>query len=508
MFQVSNKLVDHLVIGVAGVKDLETQIPAHLDTQAMSAALEQVLATGFTGSVNECFTAVVKKGEEGYLFVTFFGVKGHKGEASHFRDLGEAVVVHLKSFKPKKVSFYFVDKITTHLDEESQIENFLSGFVRNVWEPTIYPVPSMDLPEELNFLNVSTKTLERIREVTIPSLYGMFFAYKMADAPPNKLTPKDLECICQKELTPLGLTIKSLGHAELAKLGLNLVNAVGKGSKNREKIITIEWKPKDRKGTKPIALVGKGVTFDSGGLCLKGRHSMLHMKLDMVGAAIAAGVMCSVARQQLPVHVVAVLVCAENSVSQRAYRPADVITSYTGKSVEVFNTDAEGRLMLADTLAYTAKEYKPSCMFSIATLTGAAKMLTDFYAVPFFTDNEEMYQDLVDISDQCGETVWRFPFAPVEDLYSDVADMKNTGAGIFSSVMHAYTSVTTSAGSGLAAQFLRQFVPSQVPWVHMDVYGTTFKPRANELGLYSYTYTGRGIRLLLSYIMKKYSLLK
>lgn len=494
---VANKLADHIVIGVDGVHGLETQIPAHFDTTVVRAAVEQINATNFSGKANECVTATLQK-DDRYIFITFFGIAGYRGEASQFRVLGGQVAAHLAHTKPKKVSFYFVDKISTDLDAKVQLENFLFGFARQVHysRKALNGEPAMPMPEEVNFLNAHPGCVKYLNENVVPCLEGMFTSCALADGGPNKIVPKTIASFCEKELKPLGLNVKVFNHTDLEKAGLSLVGAVGKGSRNRERMVIIEWMPKDIKNKKPITLVGKGITFDSGGLSLKQRQAMYFMKLDMIGAATAVGVMKAVALQKIQVPVVAVLICAENAVSSTSYRPADIVTTYSGKTVEIVSTDAEGRLVLADALAYASEEIKPQCLISLATLTGASKVLSGVCATPFFSNNDDLSNALQSASAESGERMWRFPFAPDKDIQADFADIKNMGA----TGSGSFTSASMPCGAGAAALFLKKFIPETIPWIHLDILGTAFKPRLGEHGVEAYTYSGVAIRTLVAYI--------
>ena len=494
---VANKLVDHVVIGVEGTKGLETQIPAHFDANTVRSAVEQVHATNFAGKANEFFTTTIQK-DSGFIFITFVGLEGREGAASQFVDLGEQVAAYLMHTKPQRVSFHFVDKISTNLSSKTQLENFMFGFARRVYADgkALNGEPAMMMPKELHFLNASGSCIKHLNENIVPCIEGMFLSFQLADGAPNKITPKSIASICERELKPLGLNVQTLSHTDLEKEGLGLITAVGKGSKNRERVVVIEWGTKDTKKP-PITFVGKGVTFDSGGLSLKKRQAMYFMKLDMIGAAVAIGLMKAVALQNIQIPIVAVLACAENAVSSTAYRPADVLTSYSGKTVEVMSTDAEGRLVLGDALCYAAKKLKPSCLLSLATLTGAAQVLTGVCATPFFTNNDDLCKDLEEASAETGERLWRFPFAPEGDIKADFADIKNMGR-----TTGAFTSAGMPSGSGAGATFLKHFVPESIPWAHLDILGTAFKPRLGQYSVEAYNYSGVMIRTLIAYIRK------
>ena len=240
----------------------------------------------------------------------------------------------------------------------------------------------------------------------------------------------------------------------------------------------------------PIALVGKGVTFDTGGISLKPPTRMHEMKMDMSGAAAVFGTMAALAGRKAHVNVIGVIGLVENMISGQSTRPGDVITSLSGKTIENLNTDAEGRLVLADILWYTQDRFKPRIMIDLATLTGAIIVALGHEYAGLFTNDDKLAQQLVDAGQKVGEKAWRMPLGEAydKDLDSEIADMKNIGAD-------------GSAGSTIGAQFVQRFV-NEVPWVHLDIAGVAWLPKKTQL---SPRYgTGFGVRLLDQWLMDYY----
>ena len=286
---------------------------------------------------------------------------------------------------------------------------------------------------------------------------GVRVARDIGNAPPSDMNPEKLEHYARELAERLGLGIRVLHREELESLGMGGILAVGRGSDVEPRLIILEH----RGGGDTVALVGKAVTFDAGGLDLKPPQSMLEMKYDKCGGATAIGAVVAAARLRLPVNVVALVPAVENLPSGKSYKPLDVIRMYNGVTVEVGNTDAEGRLILADALAYAAEKYNPSLIVDYATLTGAAVVALGNHAAALFSNNEEAARLVEEAAKRAGEPVWRLPLWPVyaKQLESKVADTNNVGG--------------RPAGAITAAKFLEKFVNNK-PWVHLDIAGVAW----------------------------------
>ncbi|MCZ4280380.1 leucyl aminopeptidase [Kiloniella laminariae] len=329
-------------------------------------------------------------------------------------------------------------------------------------------------------------TFEKLEKVA----QGVLFTRQLVSEPPNRLYPESF-AEQAKELETLGVKVTVLGEAEMADLGMNALLAVGMGSARDSQVVIMEWNgaPESRE-QKPLAFVGKGVTFDTGGISLKPAAGMEDMKFDMGGAGTVYGLMKALAGRKAKVNVVGACGLAENMPSGNAQRPGDIVTSYSGKTIEVLNTDAEGRLVLADVLSYVQEKHKPRLIIDLATLTGAILVALGNDIAGIFSNNDDISSKLVSAGEAVDERVWRLPLADCYDklIDSDAADMKNIG-GRF-------------AGSITAAQFLQRFIENGTPWVHIDIAGVAWS--AKDKPIAEKGATGFGVRLLERFVADNY----
>jgi leucyl aminopeptidase len=310
---------------------------------------------------------------------------------------------------------------------------------------------------------------------------GIALARDLMNEPANVLHPEEF-ARRTKKLKKLGLKVKVLDIAEMTELGMNALLAVGQGSAHESRLVVLTWNGARNAKSRPLAFIGKGVCFDSGGLSLKPAGSMVGMKGDLGGAAAVVGLMHALAARKARVNAVGVVGLVENMPDGRAMRPNDIIKSMSGQTIEVLNTDAEGRLVLADALWYTQTKFRPKFMINLATLTGAILVALGSEHAGLFSNNDELSERLTKAGLAEGEPVWRLPLGDAYDkmLKSKFADMKNIGG--------------PNASSITAAQFLQRFV-NKVPWVHLDIAGVAWqdgeqKPIAPSWG------TGWGVRVL------------
>lgn len=310
---------------------------------------------------------------------------------------------------------------------------------------------------------------------------GVFFTRDLVSEPANVLTPKEFATRL-KALTALGLVVDVLGEKEMRKLGMGALLGVAQGSVNEPQLVIMRWNGLGaRSKTPPVAFIGKGVTFDTGGISIKPAAGMEQMKWDMGGAGAVAGAMVALARRKAKAHVVGVVGLVENMPSGTAQRPGDVVTSLSGQTVEVINTDAEGRLVLCDALWYTQDRFKPSLMIDLATLTGAIMISLGHEHAGLFANNDDLARQLVGAGLATGDKLWRMPMGEAYDklINTPIADMKNVGP--------------REAGSITAAQFLKRFV-RDIPWAHLDIAGTVWSDKDSLL--WEKGATGYGVRLL------------
>ncbi len=301
----------------------------------------------------------------------------------------------------------------------------------------------------------------------------------LVSEPANVLYPGSFAERCL-ELRDTGLEVEVLPPERLEELGMRALLAVGRGSANPPYMVILRWRGAEQEA--PLALVGKGVCFDSGGISIKPAAGMQDMKWDMAGAAAVTGAMQALALRKAPVDVVGVVGLAENMPSGTAQRPGDVIRSYSGTTIEVINTDAEGRLLLADAIAYTCDRFRPRALVDLATLTGAVIVALGHERAGLFGNRDELAESALRAGEEVGEELWRLPLGkPYEEhIRSDIADIKNVGRG-------------REAGSIAGAVFLQRFV-SDRPWLHLDIAGVAWANR--DLPLARKGATGFGVRLL------------
>lgn len=326
------------------------------------------------------------------------------------------------------------------------------------------------------------------RFVTLDAVVsGVFLTRDLVSEPANILNPVTFaERI--KELEADGIKVTTLGEAAMTKLGMGSLLSVGQGSAHESHLVVMEWSG-GKKDDAPLAFVGKGVTFDTGGISLKPGAGMEQMKWDMGGAGTVVGLMKALAARKAKVNVVAIVGLVENMPSSTASRPGDVVTSMSGQTIEILNTDAEGRLVLADALWYCQKEYKPKFMIDLATLTGAIIVSLGKEHAGIFTDDDKLATALSKSGNETGDKVWRLPLHKNYDklIDCDIADMKNIGG--------------PGAGSITAAQFLKRFT-NGVPWVHIDIAGTVWSDK--DMPLSAKGGTGHGVKLLDHFISENY----
>ncbi len=271
-----------------------------------------------------------------------------------------------------------------------------------------------------------------------------------------------------KALEKLDVEVEVLGERELKKLGARAMLAVGQGSASESKLVVMKWMGSKRKQA-PLALVGKGVVFDTGGISLKPAGGMEDMTMDMGGAGVVAGVMKTLALRQAKANVIGVVGLVENMPDGKAQRPGDIVESMKGDTVEVINTDAEGRLVLCDVLWYTQQEFEPQAVIDLATLTGAMVIALGHHRAGFFSNDDKLAGQFGEAADLVGDDAWRMPLGKpyADQLKSRLADVKNVGG--------------RPAGSITAAEFLRRFIKKGMPWMHIDIAGVASVNAATDL---------------------------
>ena len=333
--------------------------------------------------------------------------------------------------------------------------------------------------KKTNFLRIKLKAL----------LDGVFLTRDLVSEPGNILHPDEYAKRIAK-LKKYGLKVNILDQKKLKKLGCNALLGVGQGSIRGSYLVTIEWNGSKNK-SKPLAFVGKGVCFDTGGISLKPAKFMEDMTYDMAGSATVVGLMKTLALRKSKINAVGVVGLVENMPGGNAQRPGDIVKSYSGKTIEVLNTDAEGRLVLADALTYTEQKFKPSLIVDLATLTGAIIVALGSEYAGLWSNNDKLSKQLFEAGDQVGEKLWRMP---LHENYNKLMNSKNADMQNINYV--------GGAGSTTAAQFLQRFIINKTPWAHLDIAGMAFSKYAGALN--SGGATGYGVRLLNKFVEENY----
>ncbi|ABC63868.1 leucyl aminopeptidase [Erythrobacter litoralis] len=314
---------------------------------------------------------------------------------------------------------------------------------------------------------------------------GIEFTRHLVAEPANKLYPESFVAQCRDALQGTGIEITVLTDDDMEKLGMGALLGVGLGSERPSRLLAMKWNGGEP-GQRPMAFVGKGVTFDTGGISLKPGPGMEDMKWDMGGAGAVAGAMVALAKRKARANVVGVVGLVENMPDGRAMRPGDIVTSMSGQTIEVLNTDAEGRLVLCDALHWTQKEFDPVAVVDFATLTGAMIIALGSEHGGIFSNDDDLADKLMAAGKSTGDKLWRFPLMPEYDklLNSPIADMKNIGP--------------RGAGSITAAQFLQRFIDKDRPWAHCDIAGMVWADKAGQT--WDKGATGYGVRIIDQYV--------
>ena len=385
---------------------------------------------------------------------------------------------------------YFVNSDTINSKIKNFVGYFLHGLKLKSYEFNIYKSKKDTKTISINIIGNKSKltTQKELRFKAIEE--GTFFARDLVSEPPNVLNPKEYTNRLLK-LRKLGIKVTVYNESQMKKLGMHSLLGVGRGSINESFLVTLEWNGNKKDKKAPLSFVGKGVCFDTGGISLKPAKFMEEMKYDMAGSAVVAGLIQTLAIRKAKVNAVGVVGLVENMPGGNAQRPGDIVKAYNGKTIEVLNTDAEGRLVLADALSFTEAKFKPRFMIDLATLTGAIIMALGEEYAGLFSNNDDLSNKIFKIGEKVKEKVWRLPLHNNYDklINSTIADMQNIN-------------YSGGAGSITAAQFLQRFVTSKTPWAHLDIAGMAFSKKAANLNPGGAT--GFGVRLLNQLIEEYY----
>ncbi len=458
-------------IAIAVRTDGVSQLPPVAD---MAAAAAMARFTGECGVIVESFASVEGTGRR----IILLGIGGG-GEADLER-AGAALVARLLSCGAKAVSLSFE---AAGVMSATGLARLAFGAKLRGWRMERYRTRmpekqkrTLESVELVTGIDVATEWA-RLSEVA----EGVLFTRELVAEPANILYPESFVERC-RALEPLGVTMTVLDEAQMAALGMGALLGVAQGSVRKPRLLALEWNGTGDRDATPLVLVGKGVTFDTGGISIKPAAGMEDMKWDMGGAGAVAGTIRALAGRKAKARVVGICGLVENMPDGNAQRPGDIVTSMSGQTIEVLNTDAEGRLVLCDALTWAQRTYRPDTMIDLATLTGAMIVALGHEHAGLFSNDDQLAERLLAAGKEAGDPLWRFPLGDAYDklLESPIADMKNIGG--------------RWAGSITAAQFIKRFVEDGVKWAHLDIAGTVWadKPGATwDKGA-----TGYGVRLL------------
>ena len=466
-----------LVIPVAGGKDSKTPKLAEEHAELASALARQRFV-GEAGSAAEQFTGADSRR------TLFVGVGADSGKAIGAEKLGGTAVARLLTSGETKAA---IDLSNLEADKEFAARVALGATLRS-WRYDRYrtKLKDKDKPSlsEIVIVGAPAGAGKLFDERWKPVAEGVALTRELVTEPANIIYPESFVERVKASLEGLGVEIKVLNRAEMEKLGMGALLGVAQGSIREARMLVLEHKGGG--GGPPVAFVGKGVTFDTGGISIKPAAGMESMKWDMGGAGAVVGAMKAIAGRKAKANVVGICGLVENMPSGNAQRPGDVVTSMSGQTIEVINTDAEGRLVLADAITYVQREYKPRAIIDLATLTGAILISLGKEYAGLFANDEDLAGKLLAAGTESGDKLWRMPLGESFDrmIDSPIADMKNVGP--------------REGGSITAAQFIQRFVDDGIHWAHIDMAGKAWADKANATG--DKGATGFGVRLLDQYV--------
>ncbi|MEM9669319.1 MAG: leucyl aminopeptidase [Pseudomonadota bacterium] len=454
--------------------------------EASSGLLETALKGGrFSGKLGQQVSVVLPDGLPAKRCILIGGGQSADREALTHQRIGAELV--------KSQSMVGFKSLSLNVDDPDGAANAAAGARLAAYRyDEFFTKLTSDAKPSLNTVTLVTEDPKDARAAFKPlnaEVDGTYFARDLVNAPPSHLYPATFADELKK-LEELGVEVEILGEKELTKLKMGSMLGVGQGSVKESKLGIMRWKG-GKATEKPVALIGKGVCFDTGGISLKPGAGMEDMRGDMGGAAAVAGTIKALAARKAKANVVGLVGLVENMPDGDAIRPGDILHSASGQTIEVQNTDAEGRLVLADVLWYAQEYEKPKCMVDLATLTGAIIISLGHHHAGMFSSDDEMCEQLSAAGEASGERVWRLPMGPEYDrlLKSKFADMRNIGG--------------RTAGSITAAQFLKRFVNDGMPWSHLDIAGVAWvndqKPATDPSWA-----SGFGPRLLSRWIQDNY----
>ncbi len=452
---------------------------ADLGLEQSDAIKAAAVAARFSGKSGEVFETFVS--EDGNALRVVLTGAGN-GKANNIESAGGSAIAKILASGAKHAVIYPLGL------DEAHLAQMMFGAQLRSWRIDKYrtTMPEKQKPtlEKITVLDTDMES-SRIWADLSAVADGVALTRELVSEPANAIYPESFVERCL-ELQELGIEFTVLGWDEMEKLGMGALLGVSQGSERPPRLLAMRWDGTGGAQKKPLALVGKGVTFDTGGISLKPGAGMEEMKWDMGGAGAVAGTMKALAGRKAKAHVVGVCGLVENMPDGKAQRPGDVVTSMQGQTIEVINTDAEGRLVLCDAMHWTQENFEPEVMIDLATLTGAMIISLGHEYAGCFSNDDDLAEDLIEAGKDSGDPVWRLPIGPAYDklINSPIADIKNVGP--------------RGAGSITAAQFLHRFVQDGVKWAHLDVAGMVWADKPSPV--WEKGATGYGVRLLNRYV--------
>ena len=402
------------------------------------------------------------------------------------RNISGKIAQKARELKLKEFSIIVPPNVV--IDQISSVSQIIEGSKMSLYKFDKFKAEKAEKSPDLTIVVSKSKKISQTIKTSEIIADGAIFTKSIANLPPNECTPSTLAGFAKIMSKKNKMKCNIISKIELKKKGFGGITAVGKGSKNEPKLIVLEHN-RGKRNEKPIVLVGKAVTFDTGGISLKPGASMDEMKFDKCGGCTVLGIMKAVSELKLPMNIVGIVPSVENMPDADAYRPGDIIKLFSGKTAEILNTDAEGRLILADALSYGEKHYSPKAIIDFATLTGACIVALGNNVAAIVSNDEKLSLKIKDASKKTTENVWELPLTQdfMDMIKSDVADMKNVGIG-------------RAAGTITAAAFLKNAI-EKTPWVHVDIAGVAWTQTATKEKSYNPKgATGFGVRLILNYL--------
>ena len=462
---------------------------AQADKRCKGQLLKAIKTAKFDGKRDSVLDCLAPGGGFDRILIVGLGAADSLG-AKEVELLGGAIAGAVQTAKAKEASIAVELPAKAKVKPEEAAALIASGASLRVYSFDGYKTKKPEKNgaiDELVILSSQAAKAKTAFEPLSAVREGVHFARDLVNEPANILFPIEFAARA-KTLTKSGVDVEILNAAQMKKLGMGALLGVAQGSPHEARLVVMKWNG-GKKGEKPVAFVGKGVTFDTGGISIKPAAGMEDMKGDMGGAACVTGLMLALAKRKAKVNAVGAIGIVENAIDGKAQRPGDVVKSMSGQTIAVLNTDAEGRLVLADVLWYVQDRFKPKFMVNLATLTGAILVALGKEHAGLFSNNDELSTRLSEAGIATGEKVWRMPLTPEYDklIDHDVADMKNIGG--------------RNAGSITAAQFLQRFV-NKVPWAHLDVAGTAMD--SNKSPINQSWASGWGVRLLNRLVAEHY----